>query len=191
MEGIVMLLRLLGLEDDAIEADLNSPFDDVPEWARPYVAYAFARGYTKGVSETKFDSHSTLTATQFLTFMLRALGFRDGEDFQWDSAWTLTDELGITNGQFNADNNEITRADMVEIAANTLVTMTATSGNMLIKDLVAAGILDEDAAEAFIKGLAELITPTPTPTPAPSNEATAAITMAALLMVREAQFPAL
>lgn len=64
------------------------------------------------MSETRFGGERSVTAAQFLTFTLRALGYESGKDFSWDTAWTLTDTLGITSGQYNAKSNgSFLRAD--------------------------------------------------------------------------------
>ena len=44
IEGLVMLIRLLGKEEDARESmNEPSPFTDVPEWAKAYVDYAYKK----------------------------------------------------------------------------------------------------------------------------------------------------
>lgn len=111
-EAVTMLVRLLGKEDEALAGDWNTPFIDVADWAKPYVGYAYANGLTAGVSETHFGGERSVTAAQFLTFTLRALGYESGKDFSWDTAWTLTDTLGMTSGQYNAKTNgSFLRAD--------------------------------------------------------------------------------
>ncbi len=118
-EAVTMLVRLLGKEDEALSGNWTTPFIDVPEWARPYVGYAYAHDYTNGTSSTTFGSGSSTTATQFLTFVLRALGYTSGEDFAWDSAWTLTDFLGITDGEYPGAGT-FTRGDAVLVSSHAL-----------------------------------------------------------------------
>ena len=48
VEGVVMLIRMLGEEEAALAYTGAQPFRDVPEWASKYVAYAYGMGYTKG-----------------------------------------------------------------------------------------------------------------------------------------------
>lgn len=38
-EGVVMLVRLLGKENEALSGNYSHPFVDVPAWADPYIAY--------------------------------------------------------------------------------------------------------------------------------------------------------
>ena len=123
-EAVTMLVRLLGKEDEALAGDWNTPFTDVADWAKPYVGYAYANGLTAGVSQTRFGSESSVTAAQFLTFVLRALGYESGKDFSWDSAWTLTDTLGMTSGQYNAKTNgSFLRADAALVSVFALSTV--------------------------------------------------------------------
>jgi len=96
-EAVTMLVRMLGAEDIAINGNWNMPFSDVSAWAVPYVGYAYENGLTAGTSATTFGGTQTVTSAQFITMMLRALGYQSGVDFEWDKSWMLTDELGITN----------------------------------------------------------------------------------------------
>ncbi len=111
-EAVTMLVRLLGKESEAKSGSWTTPFTDVAAWAKPYVGYAYANGLTTGVGKGLFGGGRPVTAAQYLTFVLRALGYESGTDFSWDTAWTLTDALGITNGQYHAGtNNSFLRAD--------------------------------------------------------------------------------
>ena len=121
MEAITMLVRLLGKEEEANAGTWEIPFTDVAPWAIPYVGYAYANGLTKGTGSTTFGGTDYVTATQYLTFILRALGYDSSKDFKWDAAWELTDQLGITHGEYNADNNRsFLRGDVAEISADAL-----------------------------------------------------------------------
>ena len=79
IQGLILFLRLIGDEEAALASTAACPFTDVPDWCRPYVAYAYAQGYTKGMDEEGgiFGTNDTLTAGQYVTFLLRALGYRD------------------------------------------------------------------------------------------------------------------
>ena len=99
-EAVTMLVRLLGKEAEAVEGDWTTPFTDVPAWAAPSVGCAYENGLTKGVSDTAFGSKQEVTAAEYLTFVLRALGYDSETDFQWDAPWALSDQVGLTSGQF-------------------------------------------------------------------------------------------
>ena len=79
-EAVTMLVRLLGKEGDAREETWDIPFADVADWAVPYVGYAYANGLTSGISDTEFGGALTVTAAQYLTFVLRSLGYESGKD---------------------------------------------------------------------------------------------------------------
>ena len=119
-QGVTMLVRLLGQEEDALAGTWTTPFQDVPDWAAPYVGYAYEKGLTNGKSETRFDPDSTIRASEYLTFVLRALGYVSGTDFAWDSAWTLSDKLGITHGEYNASTTSFDRGDVAWISVRAL-----------------------------------------------------------------------
>ena len=118
-EAVTMLVRLLGQETAAQNGTWSIPFHDVENWAKPYVGYAYANGLTSGTSATTFSGNEPVSATQYLTFVLRALGYSSGSDFAWDSAWTLTDKLGITRGQYGAA-SWFTRGDAAIVSAKAL-----------------------------------------------------------------------
>lgn len=99
-EAVTMLVRLLGKEDEAKSKEWSTPFTDLDSWAKPYVGYAYNNGLTTGTSGTTFGGNGAVTPSQYITFVLRALGYKDGTDFQWDKAWELSDKLGFTKGQY-------------------------------------------------------------------------------------------
>ena len=119
-QAVTMLVRLLGKENEANSGNWRMPFTDVPPWAQGCVGYAYAKGLTNGTSATTFGSNDPVTASQYLTFVLRALGYSSESDFKWDSAWTLTDRLGMTRGEYNARTLSFLRADVALISANGL-----------------------------------------------------------------------
>lgn len=123
-EAVTMLVRLLGKEDEAKAGAWTNSFTDVSAWAKPYVGYAYANGLTNGVNTegTLFGggTANTVTATQYITFALRSLGYESGKDFKWDAAWELSDKLGITDGRYNAATNKtFTRGDIAIISLAT------------------------------------------------------------------------
>lgn len=91
-EALVMLVRILGKEDEAAQAPA-SPFTDVPSWATAQVNYAYANHLTRGVSPTLFGSDQTITKREYLVLCLRALGYQDGADFSWDDAYYYARDL--------------------------------------------------------------------------------------------------
>lgn len=144
-QGVTMLVRLIGQEAAALDGEWTTPFTDVPEWAAPYVGYAYENGLTNGKSETLFVPNATVSATEYLTFVLRALGYDSSADFAWDSAWTLSDELEITDGSYNAETNlDFDRGDAALISNNALSAAPKGSDVTLEETLKELGALNLD-----------------------------------------------
>ena len=121
-QAITMLVKLLGKEMEAINGTWEMPFTDVANWAKPFVGYAYANGLTAGNSTTQptFGGNDPVTAEQYLTFVLKALGYEAGKDFDWRKAWELSDQLGITDGRYNENNKTFLRGDIAIISEDAL-----------------------------------------------------------------------
>ena len=114
-EAVAMLLRLLGKEQDALAERVDCPFDD-GGWAAPLVAYAWKYGLILGQSETHFGSDEPVSARDWLTMLLRVLGYNDviGE-FTWAESIAFADSIGLTHGEYTAT-GEFLRGDVVNIS---------------------------------------------------------------------------
>lgn len=133
-EAVAMLVRLLGKEEEAQSGTAENPFTDVPPWAVPYVAWAHEAGYAMGTGGSLFAPDTLVSPSQYLTLVLRALGYEDGKDFQWDSAWTLSDTLGITGGEYRAD-TPFTRGDVAVISLSAL-SQVPKGGTQTLQELI-------------------------------------------------------
>lgn len=140
-QAITMLVRLLGRESEALAGSWTTPFADVPDWAAPYVGYAYAKGLTKGVGEAAFGSDAAVTDSQYLTFVLRALGYSSGTDFRWDAAWELSDALGFTAGEYPKA-SAFLRGDLALISCQALSAAYKGSSKTLLESLAEAGAVD-------------------------------------------------
>ncbi len=147
VESIVMLIRLIGKESDALNSNYEHPFDDVPMWADKYIGYAYKMGLTKGASATKFGTENANSA-MYITFVLRALGYSDGNgrDFTWDNPYSLAKSKKIISDNVNID--EFLRADVVSVSHNslfaTLKNSTQTLANkLLFEDVFSTDQLDD------------------------------------------------
>ena len=141
-QAITMLVKLLGKETEAINGTWEIPFTDVANWAKPFVGYAYANGLTAGTSATTFGGNDPVTATQYLTFVLKALGYEVGKDFQWNKAWELSDELGITDGRYNEVNPDFLRGDIAMISNNAL------DKSLKGKDMMLLTMIQENMSKA-------------------------------------------
>lgn len=149
-EAVTMLVRLLGKEQEAKQGSWTTPFTDVAEWAKPYVGYAYTNGLTAGTSATTYSGNASITASQYLTFVLRALGYESGTDFQWDKAWELSDKIGLTDGRYNANTKSFTRGDVAIISANALKTKNKGTETTLLSVLVQSGTISKNTAISFL-----------------------------------------
>ena len=137
-EAVTMLVRLLGAENKATAENRDCPFTDVPPWAQPYVGYAYINGLTNGVGGNLFGTTNPVTPAQYLTFVLRALGYEDGTDFKWSSPWTLTDRLGITDGTYRSGTTFL-RGDAAVVSESALFALKKGTSMTLLEVLAAAG----------------------------------------------------
>lgn len=148
-ESVVMLVRLLGKEAEAKAGTWETPFTDVAEWAESYVGYAYGSGLVSGTSATKFSGTDVISVSQYLTLVLRALGYKSGADFQWDKAWELSDQIGLTDKRYNADSTQFTRGDIAIISRNALRTKEKEVEGTLLDALVASAAVDNETAEVY------------------------------------------
>jgi hypothetical protein len=141
-EALVMLIRLLGKDNEAVSGNWTHPFTDVPEWADKYVGYAFENKLTNGSSATTFGT-GTASCQMYLTFVLRALGYSDtgGADFTWDKSEVLALSVGILPEGIHAEN--FLRADVVLISEAALSAKLKNSGDTLLDTLKTAGNEEE------------------------------------------------
>lgn len=172
LEGLVIMLRLLGEEENALRFQPETEFfTDVPAWGKPYVYYAYERGITKGVSENTFAPEVSLQSYAFLTYMLRAMGYRDGTDDSADFIWNQPELFAMSKNLVNESQlaawsvNPFYRKDAVRVAYTALNTKTA-GGRALAEELIEKGVFSK--AQAI---LAELTLPEAPAEPRPADVA--------------------
>lgn len=140
-EALAMLLRLLGLESAAKTADPSDAFSDaMGSWCTTLVAYARVNGITKGVSADRFGGENTASVRDYLTFVLRSLGYEEGVDFTWQGVIAFSDSIGLTHGEYRAD-SEFLRRDMILISYTALTLPVKGSGEKLIERLYSKGVV--------------------------------------------------
>ena len=99
IETVAMLVNLLGHGSDLAPIKEESPymfyhaFTDVPAWADTIVGYAYSISLTAGTSQTTFGSDLPMTVTQYLTFLLKVLGYDSEKDFRWDQATIFAGDI--------------------------------------------------------------------------------------------------
>lgn len=141
-QGLVMFLRLLGLEDEALAYTGACPFTDVKgHWAERYVAYAYSQGLTSGTSSTRFSPNSAITCQQYATFLLRALGYTENEDFTYANAvGDLSDKGIVTTAEGRSlSTGAFYRYKMAYLSYAGLYGVDQDNGGLLMNALVDSG----------------------------------------------------
>ena len=147
MQALIMLIRLLGLEDEALATTAVNPFTDVDNASvgAKYAAYAYEVGLTKGIGNNKFGT-SSATPAQFLTFVLRALGYDDAAgDFTVGTAAQKAVEIGLLTSDIVPAGKTLLRDDCAKISYEALKVNMKGSDQLLAEKLIADGTLTEKA----------------------------------------------
>ena len=151
-EAATMLVRLLGKETEAIEKNYQTPFTDVPDWAKPYVGWLYENKLTNGTSDTTYGTSSACTAQMYSTFLLRTLGYSDtaaNPDFTYNNAVDFAEQKGVVD-MANCNEDNFLRDHVVAMSYTTLATepKDAQYDNLLDK-LVADGAIDSVKAKPY------------------------------------------
>lgn len=142
-QGVVMIIRLLGKESEALEKNYPHPFTDFRSytWADPYIGFAYENGISNGISETQFGYGNSMTDAMFLTMLLRVLGYVDANDgsadFVWNDPYELARRVRLTDDD---EHNPFLRDDMVMVCWKALQATPKTAVTRLSDDLIRAGV---------------------------------------------------
>ena len=168
-EALVMLVRLLGKEAEALSGEYSHPFLDVPAWADAYVGYAYEQKLVNGVSAHHFGTGAA-GADVYLTFVLRALGYSDRKnaDFSWDDPYSLAGSIGLLPEGINT--SRFLRADVAIVSHSALICKLKDAEQTLAAKLISEGAFTQ---EAFSKAYHEA-GPVPEDEPLSSREIYAA-----------------
>ncbi|MBE6916032.1 MAG: S-layer homology domain-containing protein [Ruminococcaceae bacterium] len=149
-EAATMLVRLLGEESVALRGTSRHPFGDVPTWANGYIGHAYSKGYTNGTSANRFTPNNPVSATQYMTFLLRALGYDDAKgDFQWDAALAHAVKIGLISKAEQDSLNKSTfyRDQMVYLSYRALLTARKGSTGTLLEYLRVSGVVSASSID--------------------------------------------
>ena len=73
----VMVVRLLGAEDEVISNSYENNYLDVPDWADDYVGYLVKNGINIANSDKIFGADNNITADAFTVMIMQALGYKE------------------------------------------------------------------------------------------------------------------
>lgn len=148
-QGAVMLVRLLGREDLAEERRYAHPFLDVPSWADAHVGYLYEFDLTTGMSKERFGSNEDLLAIHYATFILRALGYDDGQgDFHWNESLEKLYQINLIDSDASQELKAhiFLRDHVVMLSQKAIEIPMKDSSTRLIDKLISEGAVSEDAA---------------------------------------------
>ena len=96
-QSSVMLVRFLGKEEEAMGLEYTAPFNDVADWAKPYIQYLWQNGLANGYGDGRYGADDHCTAQMYATIVLRVLGYsdKDAKDFTYDKAIEFATEKGL------------------------------------------------------------------------------------------------
>lgn len=152
-----MLIRLLGKEQKAkAQYDAGAlpatPLTDL-DWEAPTVTWLYANKLANGETTTKFGGTNPITAQQFATFVLRALGYSDSgdnKDFSYDDALAFAVKKGVlAQAQSSAYQKEFLREGIVVMCYNALFLPMNDSSQTLWQKLKNEGVFDEGYQDNF------------------------------------------
>jgi len=145
--GLTMILKALGYtQEDATQYESSSPFSDTPGWSKGWVSLAYALDITKGTSDTTFTPSGVLSEREFLTFLLRALGYDKNESYT--KTLELSKESGLISSSHSITTAEYTKADASEAMLNALSAVVIGENVPLANILITKGLFSLSQAEA-------------------------------------------
>ena len=123
-QAVIMLVRLLGKEDEARSGEWEIPFNDVDagSYMASYIGYAYANGLTKGTTDTTYSGSRLITRNQYLLFLMRAMGYASNQFYYGDIAMSTSDAAAVAEelGLIDTDNGQFTRGDIAAISNRAL-----------------------------------------------------------------------
>jgi hypothetical protein len=148
IEALVTVIRLVGGEEEALRLNAACSFSDVPPWATAYAGYGEANSLAFGIGGGRFGAADRVTAQQYVTMLLRVLGYNDqAGDFAYDTALVTGKETGLLNERalrhFSAEGT-ITRGDAAYLMYVALRTPKKGAKAPLVFLLTADGVLEKN-----------------------------------------------
>lgn len=132
-EMVVLLSRMFGVEEDAMDFEGEYPFEDIndDQWWTPYIAYAFEQAWTSGKTATTFGPADLATGKEILIFAMRALGY---SDFGLASAGLTAEQLqaeALEAGLAVSTMGQILRGEVFAVVYTTLFEVENVDGEIL------------------------------------------------------------
>ncbi|MDQ0114009.1 hypothetical protein J2T15_003452 [Paenibacillus harenae] len=150
LEGLVILIRLLGKEKEAQSLSGDPvPFTDVPKWGAGFVNYAYQNKLAQGIDGKRFGSGNAMTAVQYATFILRALGYQDSQgDFTYQEALNKAAGVGVIDTALRDQlgQTKFLRGHAVQISYQALKQALKGQSTTLAQKLINDGVITKASA---------------------------------------------
>ncbi|MBN1624869.1 MAG: hypothetical protein JW903_10905, partial [Clostridia bacterium] len=147
-QGAKILLRLMGLEDEADSYTGTATFIDAADataYWQPMLAYLKANpdvGF-QGYPDGTFAPNKVMTAQEIYKVLLVSLGYVENVDFTWEQVFSFAAGKGLTalNGVGQITNNHLATALVEALEAN------KADGQKLVSFLIDEGVVSLIAAQ--------------------------------------------
>ncbi len=149
-QAVTILVRLLGEEENVLESKFDGKFIDVADnrWSYPYVMYCYENNITKGTGDNTFSPEDEVTAEQFVTLVMRLMGYEDTEP---ENALEESVYMGMLNTEVVRELDKsanFLRDDMVYVVYRSLM-CNISDGTRLADFLAEKGVITEEQAKQF------------------------------------------
>lgn len=152
LQALIMFVRVLGEESAALSWNGVCPFQDIQpgSQAEKYVGYAYERGYTNGYSTTEFRPSATVSASQYVEFLLRALGYSSAANTQISDALERAESAYVLTPGETAilQSTDFLRADLVYVSYYALDARLADGTQTLGQSLMERNVFDQQARDS-------------------------------------------
>lgn len=143
-ENLVMIIRLLGKEKEALKNSYPNPFIDTG-WDNPYVSYGYQHFIVKGRSHNKFGGGEESSLRDYCTMLLRVLGYSDTKgDFAYQNAVSFA---SLVLGEELSEYGKFDRNKMAELTCYVLNTRKKDASVTLGKSLVEQGVFSQQTLD--------------------------------------------
>ena len=153
MQSAIMVLRLNGLEKEALNYKANVNFNEAKSYS--WKQGVNIMGYLKanptigfiGDGRNNLEPDKLLTQKQYIKVMLENLGYKQDVDFKYNDVYKFAQTIGIEIKESNTfTNNDLASVTMLFLNAKTK------TGDKLIDKLIKNGAISENTAiEAGLK----------------------------------------
>lgn len=145
-QALVILIRMLGLEKEALNWTGGQPYADVLDgnWAKSYIGYAKAKGLTVGIGNNQFGIGRYANMQEMTIFALRGLGYSDAsdiKDFNWNTSLNFAKSKGILSSDQAV--SPFTRGEAVDIIFGSMAANVKGQDYDLLSKLMNQGVVTQ------------------------------------------------